>query len=186
MVVAVVAMAAAPAQRLAQPPFPVIYNGNVTIMDAPAPTDVSLVACVDGCDTGWQSNLALIPEPGKYTTLVVGPPDHTFIGKELTFHLVTEFGSVQAAETGTLTEPKDPSDFTKTLDLHFAEAPPAAPEATPTPTPTITPTPSPTPVLPIPGDASVPRLSRVALIAGSLALLAGVGILFLMRRRKAL
>lgn len=113
----------------------------------------------------------------------MAPPER-LAGKVITFWIENEFGRIKATETDVY----DPArkDITPTLNLDFPDPLPTPPEPTPTPPPTITPTPTSTPALPIPGDASVPRLSRLALIAGAGALVVGVAIIFLIRRRKAL
>ena len=120
-------------------------------------------------------------------TLIISPPEDSFIGKRITFHATRGFGDVQADETAIFVQVNltTSAGLNNVLDLKFPEAPPAAPVPTPTPTPTVTPTPLPTPVLPIPGDPSVTQIPRIALIAGMIALVAGGSILFLVRRRNA-
>ena len=187
LIVLSVALAAAPEQGLSQPPGPVFYRGEIFVMDEPGETDLTLVACIDGCEseTGWQSAPAIIPEPGRYISLSIGPPEHSFVGKQVTFHLITEFGITQADETVIYNSARTPDELTQSLDLHFGEAPPKEATPTPTLTPTITPIPTSTPVLPIPGDSSVPRLSRIVLIVGIIAVAVGAAVLFLVRRRRA-
>ena len=187
LIVLSVALAAAPEQGLSQPPGPIFYRGEIFVMDEPGEADLTLVACIDGCESeaGWQSAPAIIPEPGRYVSLSVGPPEHSFVGKQITFHLITEFGITQADETAIYNPARTPDDITQTLNLHFGEAPPKEATPTPKPTPTITPIPTSTPVLPIPGDSSVPRLSRIALIVGIIAVVVGALVLFAARRRRA-
>ena len=180
-------LAAVPREGLAQPeiPFPANYGGKVLIMGEPAAKDTNLVACIEGCDTGYQSQPAVIPEAGRYVTLTVAPETRSFEGGTLIFHIVNEFGSIQADETATYNEPKGVEEFVKTLDLNFPEPLPTAPLPTPTATPPPTPTLLPTPFLPIPGDTSVSQVASIALVAGIASLLVGGAILLLMRRRRA-
>ena len=167
-----------------QPPFPNIYIGKVFIDGEPAPDGIEIFVRVDSYQSNAVPDLApeeqprVLVENGEYT-LIVQPPHDTFFNKTITFHATRGFGDVQADETGIFKRVNlaTSEGLENTLDLNFAEAPRGAPEPTPTPLPT--------PVLPIPGDPSVPNLSRVALIAGIAALVVGGGILFLMRRRKA-
>ena len=163
-------------------PLPLIYGGNVFIQGTEAPEGLSLFACVQGCPS-YRSDSVTTGPGGEYSILVVGPPNESFLNKEITFWIENEFGGIKASQTVIYTLPSDPRGLTPTLNLEFADPLPTPPPPTPTPTPTITPTPSPTPLLPIPGDASVPRLSTVALIAGIAAVVVGGGILLLLRRR---
>ncbi len=182
-----VAVAAAPGTVLAQPPFPTIYSGDVFVEGKLASAGLQLIPCVGGCDTGYRGNPTTVRESGSFRTLVVGPGDRKFLGLQITFHIVTEFGTVQAEETGIFREPATAGDLTKVLTLHF----PALPKApTPTPTATHTPvpsthTPTPTSSLPIPGDPVIPRLATGVLVGGVVALVAGVVLLLWLRRRRA-
>ena len=177
---------AAAAQEI--PSFPVSYSGNVTIEGEPAPGGLSLVACVLDCDTGWQSEAVTTRADGSYFRLLVSP-GNDLVNRTITFWLVNPHGRIRAAELAAYKP--DPSNLRVNLDLTFGDPlptpppPTATPVPTRTPTPTITPIPTPTTALPIPGDPSVPRLSRIALIAGAAAIAAGGALLFVMRRRRA-
>ena len=174
------------------PPISNQYDGQVFIADEPAEDGIEIFARI----LDYQSN---IPREGfdvaqvvqvsgeRYERMIVSPSDVSFVGEKITFHATFGFGDVQAEETAVFRQVNLVTGewLNNTLDLHFQEAPPAAPMPTPTPTPTITPTPLPTPVLPIPGDPSVTQIPRIALIAGMIALVAGGSILFLVRRRNA-
>ena len=189
-IVALGALLGAGVRQGLPPGPPNIFSGQVFIAGQPAPDGVEIFARVDG----YQSNVAragfdpedrpiVLVKGGKYPQLVVQPPDESFISKTVTFHATLGFGDVQADETAKML---GGLQVIANFDLHFAVAPAGAPAPTPTVTPTITPTPLPTPVLPIPGDPSVPHLSRIALMAGVAAVVAGGAILFLLRRRNAL
>ncbi len=180
---------AGPKQESGPPPLPNIFTGRVFIGGTPAADGIEIFARIDT----YQTNVArpgIAPEDrpisltknGKYT-LQAQPPTDRFVNKTITFHATAGFGDVQAEETAKF---QGGIQVNNGFDLHFPEAPLAGP--TPEPTPTLTPTPTPLPIpdLPIPGDPSVPNLSRIALLAGIAALAGGGVLLFLMRRRKAL
>ena len=155
------------------PPFPLTYSGDITVEGEAVRDGLSLVACVDGCDS-YESG-EIMTAGGGYRGLVVGPPSEDFDKKQITFWLVTDAGRVQADQTPTFAP--SPADLTPTLDLTFAEAVPE-PAATPVPTP------APTPVLPIPGDPTLTQLPLLALAAGALALVAGASALVVAGRRR--
>ena len=163
-------------------PLPLIYGGNVFIQGTEAPEDLVLFACVQSCPS-YQSDPVTTGPGGVYGILVLGPSNESFLNKEITFWIENEFGRIKATQTAIYRVPSDPKGLTPTLNLEFADPLPTPPPPSPTPTPTITPTPSPTPLLPVPGDASVPRLSTIALIAGIAAVAVGGSILLLLRRR---
>ena len=179
-----------PQQEDPLPPFPNIFSGNAFVAGVTASDGIEVFARVKEYQSnvprpGFEERLIVLTKDGEYgrtVPLVVQPPNQSYVNKTITFYATRGFGEVQAEETATF---RSGILSDSSFDLHFPEAPPAAPEPTPTPTPTITPTPLPTPVLPIPGDPSVPHLSRMALFAGIAALAAGGTILFLMRRRRA-
>ena len=186
IVVLGVLLGAAAKQGLPPAP-PNIYSGNVFVAGVPAPDGIEIFARIDDYQTnvprpGFQERAEILVKDGKYGIVVVQPPDESYVNKTITFYATRGFGDVQAEETALF---KSGLLVITGFDLNFPEAPPGAPQPTPTPTPTITPTPLPTPVLPIPGDPSVPQLSRLALIAGIAALAAGGALLFVMRRRNA-
>ena len=196
----------ASSQQGSLPPFPVTINGTVTVQGSPAPEGLPVVACVVDCKS-YESVAAITQAGGEYKKLVVGPPDNTFLNKEVTFWIVTrddmdnEVGRIQATETLKFST----RELTATQDLTFTDPVPMAPEDTPTPqptpttapvntpthtptptataTPTQAPTPTATTVPPIPGDPSVPQLSRLAVFIGIAALAAGAVAIYLARRR---
>ena len=160
-------------------PLPLVYSGDVTVQGEAARGGLSLVACVDGCES-YDSGPIKMRVDGSYKGLVVGPPNDTFLRKQITFWIVTDFGRIQATETPAYNIPRDPSGLTPRLDLTFTDPLPLPPPATPTPTPL------PTPVLPIPGDPAVTQIPVLAVVLGIAALGAGASILFVVGRRRAL
>ncbi len=204
-IIAGLVLVGASSQQGSPPPFPVTFKGTVTVQGSPAPEGLSLVACIVDCKD-YESVAAVTQAGGKYRKLVAGPPDNSFVGKELTFWIVTsddmgnEVGRIQADETIKFSPNID--NLTQTVDLTFTDPVPMAPEDTPTPQPTPTtapvntptpqptatmaPTPTATTVPPIPGDPSVPQMSRLAVFIGIGALAAGAIAVFLARRRNAL
>ena len=164
------------------------FSGNVTIQGQQAPEGLTLVACVQDCATGWESFAYKTLADGRYRSLQVAP-GNKLVNKTITFWIVNESGRIRATETAVYAP--NPNKLRVTLELDFTDPvptpvpPTATPTLTPTPTPTFTATPTRTPVPPIPGDPTVPRLSRAALIAGVAAMAAGGMILFVLRRRRA-
>ena len=137
---------------------------------APAPTDAGIVACVDDCETVSESAPVELTEGGAYTGLKVDPTDRFLVGHTITFFLVNQYGRIQATES---VDSKGIVDI-YTLDLTFTAAIPV-----PTPTPTVTPTAS----LPAPGDPTVTRVPKLALIIGAAAVAGGILLLLVARRR---
>ena len=181
-------LGARPAQEI--PASPNIFSGKVFIAGNPAPDGIEIFARVDDYQTnvprpGQTERLIVLTKGGKYGSpvqVVLQPLNDTYVGKTITFYATLGFEEIRAAETAVF---KSGLQLNTNFDLNFPAAPPGEPTPTPTPTPTITPTPTPTPILPIPGDPSVQRLSRIVVIAGIAALAAGGAILLLMRRRRA-
>ena len=183
-------LAAGSGQPVNPPPFPNNYIGSVFIAGEPAPDGIEIFVRVGDYQSnlprpGFEEGQVVLVKNGQYRLFVV-PPDDSAIGKRITFHATRGFGDVRAEETAVFRNVNliTSEGLNNNLDLNFPEAPPGPPEATPTPTSLPTPTPTVTPVLPIPGDASVPQMSRMALFVGMAVLGAGVAILLLMRRRK--
>ena len=176
-VVTLLTLGAAPQQVL--PPFPVTYSGDITVQGQAAPARVSLVACVDGCDS-YESGPITTGAGGSYRGLVVGPPSDEFLSKQITFWIANDHGRIQAAETPVYQAPSSPADFTQRVDLTFTDPVPGPPP------PPATATPPPTPVLPIPGDPAVTQIPMLAVAAGIAALAVGASALFLVTRRRAL
>ena len=192
----------ASSQQGSPPPLPITFNGTVTVQGSPAPEGLSLVACIIDCKD-YETTAATTQAGGKYRGMVIGPPDSSYVNKDVTFWIVTrddmgnEVGRIQADETLRFS----PLELTVTQDLTFPDPVPMAPEDTPTPQPsptepptntpthtpaptaTTAPTPTATTVPPIPGDPSVPQLSRLAVFIGIAALAAGAFAIYLARRR---
>ena len=171
------------------PTFPNSFNGKAFVAGQPAPDGLEIFARVGD----YQSNTPLpgsdpakrsmvLVTNGAYNALTVSPPDENVFGKTITFHATLGFGDVQATETATFVIGIQVLfDF----DLNFPSMPTGPPTPTPPPTATPPPTPTTTPVLPIPGDPAVPQLSRLALVGGGVALVAGIAVLLVARRRRA-
>ncbi len=116
------------------PPLPMLYSGTVTAGGSPAPDGFEIFARV----RDYQSEPVTVRN-GRYTALTVGPPDSTYAGVTITFHL----DSVQADQTDTFIAAFLPT--IRTLNLTFSGLP-----QPPTPEPTATPTVTPTPVAALP------------------------------------
>ena len=165
-----------------QPFRPDFFSGQVSIQDEPAAAGTLLVGCVDDCDTVFESDPVQVGEGGSYRNLLVNPTDRELVGRTVSFYLVNEFGRVRAAETKRF----EGGFNLYILNLTVNEPLPTSPP-TPTPIPTATPLPPlPPPALPIPGDTTVTTLPRLALISGAAALLGGIFLLLLARRRQVL
>jgi len=188
MIAAVATFGAAPQQEEIPPNF-VVYSGDILIEGEPAPEGLLLVACVAGCETGWETSeedgqAVRTRVDGTYAGIIVDPLDESFVGEEITFWILTDFGErIKAVETA---EYDAELPLSRILNLTFDDPLPEAP--TPTPVPTATPTVAPTAtlVLPIPGDAGVPTLFRWALIAGAAALVLGGVTFFWFHRRRTI
>ena len=177
-------------ERPPQPFFQDFFSGTVLVEGSPPPEGTLLVACIDGCDAGFESALYALKADGKFAQLEVNPDDETLVGRPITFYLLNEFGRVRAIETKAYI---GVFNF-YVQDLTFVEpmpVPPPTPAPTPTPRPTPTPTPTPTPrptptvSLPVAGEPALARLPKIALIAGAAAVMLGAGLLFSARRQEA-
>ena len=174
------------------PPFPVNYSGDILIQGEPAPEGLLVLACVAGCETGWEGSENLgesvrTQSDGSYEGVLVFPPSEDFFDEEITFWIVTDFGKRIQADQTSIYNPGAPNTFlTRTLDLTFDDPLPEPPTPTPQPTATATVAPTATLVLPIPGDADVPTLFRWALIAGAAALVLGGVTFFWFHRRRTI
>ena len=134
-----------------------------SVQGKPAPLGAQLVACINDCQSGYQSAPVKVQAGGKFSSLTVAPQDRALLGGTITFYLVNEFGRIRAAETPVF----EASKSFITLTLTFSD-----PTPTPKPTPTPAPTPMPTPpALPMVGDSLVPLIPKVALgLGGSLTI----------------
>ena len=163
-------LAATPNQGKPPQPFgPDSFSGQATVEGTAPPRGMQLFACIDDCSV-FKSATVTIRQGGRYSQLVVSPVDRSLVGHPVLFYLANEFGRIKAAED---------QDFqgateTFTLNLTFSD-----PIPVPTPTPTITPTAS----LPVPGDPIVTAIPGWVLLAGTGAVLAGVTLLLVARRR---
>ena len=165
-------------ERPPQPFFQDFLSGSVLVQGLPPPEGTLLIACIDGCDTGFESAPYGLKADGTFAQLEVNPDDETLVGRPITFYLVNEFGRIRAVETRRYI---GVFDF-YVQDLTFVEPMPVPP---PTPAPTPTPRPTPTASLPIAGDPDLARLPKIALMAGAAAVVLGAGLLFASRRQEA-
>ena len=160
-VFAILLVAAAPAQD-GRPPAPLepdYYSGNVSVQGATPPEGTQLVACIDGCSS-YQSAAVSLDANGGFTWLALTPDDWDLVGDDVTFYIVTIYGSIQASESPLFIGARQ----TYTISLTFSDPiptdyPTATPPPTATPRPTATPvppTPTPTPVPPTPTPTVTP------------------------------
>ena len=189
-------------KRPSQPLLQDFYSGTATVQGSPAPTGTLVVACVDDCET-YQSAAVTVGESGSYAGLMLEPTDHRMIGRDVTFHIVNQHGSIQASETSEFYGVYDlytqnltfdsplPAPATPTPTPTATPVPTATPEptATPTPEPTEAPTPTPVPdptptaILPVTGDTTVTRIPPLAIVGGIALVLVGGGLLYAAARR---
>jgi len=173
-------------ERPPQPFFQDFFSGSVTVQGIAPPAGTLLIACINSCDSDFESEPYSLKEGGVFDQLEVNPKNEILIGHAITFYLVNEFGRIQANE-------KRPYigvfDF-YSQDLTF-EGPLPQPAPTPVPTPTApavptAPTAVPTPMasLPIAGDPSVTKLPKIALATGGIAVAFGSVLLFTARRKE--
>ena len=170
-------------ERPPQPFFQDFFSGSVTVQGIAPPAGTLLIACINSCDSGFESEPYSLKEGGVFDQLEVNPKNEIFVGRVITFYLVNEFGRIQANE-------KRPYigvfDF-YSQNLTF-EGPLPEPAPTPVPTPTRpaapTAVPTPTASLPIAGDPSVTKLPKIALATGGIAVAFGSVLLFAARRKE--
>jgi hypothetical protein len=72
------------------PPIPALYSGTVLVGNETPPDGLTITARI----LDFESQPSTITD-GKYELLIVGPPDESFIGETITFHL----DSLQADQT---------------------------------------------------------------------------------------
>ena len=101
----------------AVPTFPNIFSGQVFLGSDPAAPRSQVLACVDGCASGWESFPISVGEDGAYQTLIVQPPSRESYGKDITFFILTDDGRVQADEMSAFSG--DVANLSRTIDLHF-------------------------------------------------------------------
>ncbi len=110
--------AAQPAQL--PPPIPAVYGGTATVNGSPVPDGFHITARMEGYESA-----PVEVTGGRYSSLVVAPPDTSFSNKTISFYL----DGVRANQTDTFTAGKRNLSFNLTF--------PGLPEPTPTPTPFV-------------------------------------------------
>ena len=165
-------------ERPPQPFFQDFFSGKVLLQGSPPPEGTVLVACIDDCDTVFQSASYQLKADGRFDQLEVDPSNEVLVGHTIYFYLVNEFGRIRAEESRLYI---GVFDF-YIQDLTFMDPLPA-PAPDPTPEPTLQPTP--TASLPIAGDPAVTQVPKLALMAGAAAVVAGASLLLAARRREA-
>ena len=163
------------AERPPQPFFQDFFSGSVLQQGSAPPEGTLLIACIDGCESGFESAPYSLKADGTFDQLEVNPDNENFVGHIITFYLVNDFGRIQAVETRPYI---GVFDF-YVQDLTFVDPMPV-PQPTPLPNPTSRPTP--TASLPVAGDPSVAELPKIALMAGAVAVVLGGGLMFVARR----
>ena len=165
-------------ERPPQPFFQDFFTGTVSLQGSPPPEGALLIACIDDCETGFQSAPYRLKADGSFDQLEVDPSSEELVGHTITFYLFNEFGRVRALESRRYV---GVFDF-YVQDLTFVDPMPAPP---PAPVPQPTPRPTPTASLPVAGDPSVTQLPKMALMAGAVAVAAGAALLLTARRQDA-
>ena len=166
------------AERPPQPFFQDFFSGTVLLQGSPPPEGTQIIACIDSCDTVFQSAPYSLKADGSFDQLEVNPQNEALVGHTVTFYLVNEYGRIRAVESRPYI---GVFDF-YVQDLTFLDPMPVPdPTPVPNPTPRLTPTAS----LPVAGDPSVAQVPKIALMAGGAAVVAGAGLLLAARRRVA-
>ncbi len=109
-------------------PFPAAFAGTVMVAGEPAPDGLSITARI----LDYESEPAVVQD-GKYESLVVAPPDNSYVQRTMTFHL----DGVQADQIKIFVQLEVSFNF----NLTFPNLPLPTPTATPDPA-LATPTPS--------------------------------------------
>lgn len=139
----------------AQPPEPMLFaNGySLTTEAVPFPSGSMLTAHIGD----YVSAPAIVGDDGFFGLVEVAPPDESYAGKQITFHLdalgIGEVNSVEAFvyESGKV------RFGTKILFGRITPQPTPSPTPSPVPTPTPAPTPGTTPTpTPVPGPSPTP------------------------------
>ena len=118
------------------PPLPSIYSGTVTVAGETAPDGIIIFAMI-----GDYISPSVTVTNGRYVGLTIGPPNVSFAGQVVTFHIET----VQADETAKFIAYSLPV-VVSSFNLSFPNLP--------IPTPTVTPTPTQTPIVAAPASYS--------------------------------
>jgi hypothetical protein len=166
------------AERPPQPFFQDFFSGSVLLQGSPPPEGTLLIACIDGCDNGFESAAYNLDADGTFDQLEVDPDNEDLVGHLISFYLENEFGRIQAVETRPYI---GVFDF-YVQNLTFVDPMPI-PRPTPLPnppTPTLRPTP--TASLPIAGDPSVALLPKIAVVTGIVISLVGGSMVLVARR----
>lgn len=166
------------AERPPQPFFQDFFSGAVLLQGSPPPEGTLLIACIDDCESGFQSAPYSLDAGGTFAQLEVNPTSELLVGHTITFYLVNEFGSIRAVES---------RPYIGVFDFYVQDLTFLDPMPVPDPTPLPEPTPRSTPTasLPVAGDPSVARLPKIALMAGAAAVVLGAGLLLAARRKIA-
>ena len=172
-------MGAGPSQndRPPQPFFQDFFSGTVILQGAVPPVGTRLIACINDCKSGFESEPYVLKLDGTFDQLEVNPKSEGLVGHTISFYLVNRFGRIKALEERPYI---GVFDFYE-QNLTFNEPMPAP---SPTPTPAPTPVPTPTASLPIAGDPAVTILPKFAVILGIFGVVLG-GVLLLVARRNA-
>lgn len=165
-------------ERPPQPFFQDFFSGSVSVQGSVPTAGTLLIACIDDCDTVFESEPYSLKADGTYDQLEVDPKNAELVGHTITFYLVNLFGRIKASEERPYI---GVFDF-YVQDLYFNMP---MPSPSPTPAPMPTPAPTPTASLPIAGDPSVTQLPKIALLTGSIAVVVGAVLLFAARWKAA-
>jgi len=170
-------------ERPPQPFFQDFFSGSVTVQGTAPPAGTLLIACINSCDSDFESEPYSLKEGGVFDQLEVNPKNEMLVGHAITFYLVNEFGRIQANEKRPYIGVFDFYSQNLTFD---GPLPKPAPTPVPTPNAPAASTAVPTPIasLPIAGDPSVTNLPRIALAAGGIAVAFGSVLLFAARRKE--
>ena len=165
-------------ERPPQPFFQDFLSGSVLLQASLPPEGTVLIACIDECASVYESSPFILTADGAYDQLEIAPEDEDLIGHTIYFYLVNEHGRIRAQEA---------RPYIGVFDFYVQNLTFVDPLPTPGPTPTPEPTaiPTPTASLPVAGDPAVARVPQIALLAGAVAVAAGVGLLLIARRRIA-
>jgi hypothetical protein len=170
-------------ERPPQPFFQDFFSGSVTVQGTAPPAGTLLIACINSCDSDFESEPYSLKEGGVFDQLEVNPKNEMLVGHAITFYLVNEFGRIQANEKRPYIGVFDFYSQNLTFD---GPLPKPAPTPVPTPNAPAASTAVPTPIasLPIAGDPSVTNLPRIALATGGIAVAFGSVLLFAARRKE--
>ncbi|MBT97354.1 MAG: hypothetical protein CL902_01850 [Dehalococcoidia bacterium] len=168
-------------ERPPQPFFQDFFSGGVTLQGSPPPAGTLLIACIDDCQDGFESEPYSLKADGTFDQLEVKPMNKDLVGHTITFYLVNTFGRIKAMEERPYI---GVFDF-YVQDLTFDDPMPAPPAPSPTPAPEPTQVPTPTASLPIAGDPAVTKFPKTALFTGTIAVVLGGLLLFAARRKVA-